>query len=95
MIEKQPPPDMDVEPTFDRFVECFGGELVRKSLPSNTSVPRNADYFFARAQDRGRVEVFRERLLTQAQIGKKVNALLNQWQKQGRRRAGDGVSWRR
>lgn len=45
MSERQPPPDMDVEPTFDSFVEWFGGELVRKALPSNTNVPLNADYF--------------------------------------------------
>lgn len=36
---------ISVQPTFDAFVEHFGGELISKLIP-NLNPPRNADYLF-------------------------------------------------
>src|SRR5438105_2306662 len=82
----QPPPDMEVEPTFDSFVECFGGELVRKALPPNTNVPLNADYFFRSRTIVAELKCLEKDYMRKAQIGTKVEALFSKWARQGRLR---------
>jgi hypothetical protein len=86
MSERQPLPDMDVEPTFDSFVESFGGELVRAALPSNTNLPLNADYFFRSRTIVAELKCLEKDYLRKEQIGKKVEAMFYKWAKQGRLR---------
>jgi len=87
MSETQPPPDMEVEPTFDAFVEWFGGELVRKALPSNTNVPLNADYFFRSRTIVAELKCLEKDYMRKEQIGKKVEALIQEWARHGRLRS--------
>ena len=86
MSEVQPPPDMDVEPTFDSFVEWFGGELVRKALPSNTNVPQNADYFFRSRSVVAELKCLVKDYMHKPEIGRKVEAMLQRWAIEGRLR---------
>jgi hypothetical protein len=86
MSDPQPLPDMNVEPTFDAFVEWFGGELVRAALPSNTNVPLNADYFFRSRSVIAELKCLETDYTHKAEIGRKVEALIHEWAKRGRLR---------
>jgi hypothetical protein len=86
MSERQPPPDIQVEPAFDFFVEWFGGELVRKSLLPNTNVPLNADYFFRERSIVAELKCLEKDYLRKPEIGKKVEALVRKWSNAGRLR---------
>lgn len=84
MTESQPPPDMEVEPTFDSFVEWCGGELVRDALPSNTNVPLNADYFLRCRTIVAELKCLEKDYMSKPQIGQKVQALFLKWALEGR-----------
>jgi hypothetical protein len=86
MSEMQPPPDMNVERTFDSFVEWFGGELVRNALPSNTNVPLNADYFFRNRTIVAELKCLETDYMRKPEIGRKVEAMLQRWAIEGRLR---------
>ena len=86
MNELQPPPDIDVEPTFDSFVKWFGGELVRDALPANTDVPLNADYFLRGRSIVAELKCLEKDYLSKPEIEQKIQALFLKWGREGKLR---------
>mgnify|MGYP001613309025 CR=1 FL=1 len=83
METRQPPPDMDVEETFNTFVEDFGGELVDKLFEGVGERPNNADYFFRNRTVVAELKCLKKNYFNDQKVGEKLNAMMNSWVKQG------------
>lgn len=83
MEMKQPPPDMEVEGSFNEFVEDFGGELVSKLLEGKGHRPRNADYFFCNRTIVSELKCLEKNYFNDRNIGAKLTAIANRWVGEG------------
>lgn len=83
METKQPPPDMDIEKTFNEFVEDFGGELVSKIFQGRGTRPDNADYFFYKRTMVAELKCLKKNYFNDKEVGEKLTVLMNRWWKEG------------
>lgn len=79
----QPPPDMDVEETFNEFVEDFGGELVSKLFEGNGKRPNNADYFLRNRSVVAELKCLEKNYFNDRKVGEKLDVMMNRWAKEG------------
>jgi hypothetical protein len=83
METKQPPPDMEVEATFNEFVEDFGGELISKLFEGKGKRPNNADYFFRNRTVVAEIKCLEKNYFNDRKVGEKLNLMINRWAKEG------------
>jgi hypothetical protein len=83
METRQPPPDMDVEDSFNKFVEDFGGELISKIFAGKGKRPNNADYFFRNRTIVAELKCLKKNYYNDQQVGDKLNLMINRWIKEG------------
>jgi hypothetical protein len=83
MENKQPPPDIEVEATFNEFVEDFGGELISKHFEGKGKRPNNADYFFRDRTIVAELKCLEKNYFNDRKVGDKLNVMINRWAKEG------------
>lgn len=81
-MSKPFPPHLNVEESFNEFVEEFGGELVSKLLPKNPSF-KNADYFFQRRSIVAEMKCLEKDTFQDRAYRRKMGILYDKWVRQG------------
>lgn len=83
MEARRPPPDMEVEETFNAFVEDFGGELVGKHFIGSGNAPKNADYFLDGRAVVAELKCLEKDYFSNRQVAEKLNRMMNRWAREG------------
>lgn len=83
MTPNQPPRDMDVEDTFNEFVEVIGGELISKIFANQAQRPNNADYFLHNREIIAELKCLEKDYSNDSEVGKKLIKLMERWKREG------------
>jgi len=77
------PHPINVKETFDKFVQEFGGELVRNLLPKNKDIPLNADYLFSKESIIAELKCLEKNDYGSKELEKKFNTIHSKWIRNG------------
>jgi hypothetical protein len=76
------PPHINIEESFNEFVEEFGGELVSELLPKNPPF-KNADYFFQGRSIVAELKCLEKDTFQDRRYRRKMGLLYDKWVRQG------------
>ncbi|MCA2625759.1 hypothetical protein ACQY1Y_09960 [Microcystis ichthyoblabe FBCC-A1114] len=83
MENRQPLPEMEVEATFNEFVEDLGGELISKLFEGKGKRPNNADYFFCNRTVVAELKCLEKNYFNDRKVGDKLNLMMHSWITEG------------
>lgn len=73
------PPYLEIEPSIDKYVVSFGGELIRDLLPKSPHFD-NADYLFRKYKVVAELKTLEKDFFVEADYKQKINDLYADWQ---------------
>ena len=92
-MELKRPEPIPVEKSFNKFVEEFGGELVKELMPQNQNLPRNADYLFRRDLVVSELKCLEKDLFNEAEDTERIMRLIQKWTSSGKITGHKALRW--
>lgn len=80
---KVPPEPIDIEKTFDKFVEIYGGKCIKNLIPKNPNF-KNADYIFHNEKLIAELKCFKKNQLEDKNYIIKIEQTFQRWIKKGK-----------